>query len=1335
MSIEISGPQGFEYQYLITLRMAIDCLPYDDVKVLVENDSFEDAELSFQQDKKFLNIDLQVKQKEENISFEEFCGWISHFQSRSSETFILEKIQNIENNYLVFVTNNRCMDKVSKFLWNRYEIEKCDTSFSDDYLKELKDNILKNFHSGTGLQNERYVHIEQFFMNISNNELRKILRKIRIIERKTEQEVIGEICNLLKLQYYIPETECANVIREMLDTVKKGRDTGYNIAEELKRIIEINSGNRILPYDDKYCKREKFDNLKNCLDEKNVLLLTGVPFSGKTYLAKSIAQKFQEEGFFVKRTENIISDSEGYHFLWAPENDKRLLLLEDPFGHIKRKEEAQEILDKILVLVREIISSNRKLIITTRKDILFEVYKKSDLQQCNLLSHAWWDTTVENLEEMRVIWEQCYGVSKEVTAVFESICDFLHTNSISSFLEIGEIRHLYTEFSSIEKLQELSVQQIINCARISAEEVCRKISSYDEEFRQIFIRLGCYCDTIRTISMNDLAYILLGQEENVSIRENENQIVTVSLGRYEENKEKECFPTYKEELKLTPNIMKILRELCRIGYLYKDHITNVLSFVHPMYVYASQKLLSEEIAEGWDIESILGCLRRGISSLSRNAAICCLSCVQNNFTLDEEVIKLFFLGINSIFPSVRDKAVTYLDQNFDKLDSTRQVEFMKNIRSYEITDSYIEWNNDECWYPKSNSHHRDFWDFTDLWGSETNFTIKEIETKLMAGAQFSKKEIYTILHSGLGEELPLEFLEYALLCEENVIRSKALYYIFKIYAGSIGGVTHRYLDQFENHNVVYSMLKGTINNWNSFRDDERVDLVEYFKVQLQRKSVALYTKKLFENFGIEYKSALEDWTIYSEEEKIDLWKLWAELFSTWLRCFPAKYMGMDEPHMITTTNQSLKYLANQNEIIEVGMSWLDWLSEYSRYHRPNDYGMSVLEYILNGTKNTPDLRSSIIQKSLEEKNSNIITSHIAHLVRCWNLLEGKEKELICEYLKKNSRIDYKWIQAVAIVQENVPHEIQKAICNEVFLDKSSVNILEVLESANILEECLSMFCGFPQPLWFNGYHHCGKYELWDNVITEVLKQGAFDKSYYIALREFMDALYNDENHRFKNGYATYLYLIDNPDHRGKICERLAYLLTQNQDNKKMWDDLLKVCTTEEKMLLFQKISKFVEIVEMCNDGYGGLLAEFDYDTVHQYLLPHFSADKEIIDFAEGLAEIYRVVSLPYVEQDEEFIKKLRETYLKSIEFLLEEKLPQLRLTHKIVKLVAKKMDLDVKDVDQLFEENKNEFWKRYDLVEKSFQENCPLDIDDEYQLKNWQEVICGDREQLEEIDY
>lgn len=359
---------------------------------------------------------------------------------------------------------------------------------------------------------------------------------------------------------------------------------------------------------------------------------------------------------------------------------------------------------------------------------------------------------------------------------------------------------------------------------------------------------------------------------------------------------------------------------------------------------------------------------------------------------------------------------------------------------------------------------------------------------------------------------------------------------------------------------------------------------------------------------------------------------------------------------------------------------------------------------------------------MEEKDSNIITSHITHLVCNWSILEKKEIELICDFLMKANRIDYKWIQAVSIIQEDVPHEIQIAICNEVFLDKATEDVLDVLENAGILEECLSMFCGFPQPLWFNGYHHCGNYELWDNIMIEVLKKGAFDKSYYIALREFMDALYNDESNRFKDGYNIYSSLIENQMHRSKISERLAYLLTYNQDNKKMWDDLLKVSTEEEKTVLFQKVSKFVEIVEMYNDGYGGLLAEFDFDIIRQYLLPLFPTDMNIIALVEEIDEMYRVASLPFVEQDKEFIKTLRESYLKLIKCALVEQSPKLRLTYKIVKLVARKMDLDLKEVDCLFEKSKEEFFERYDLAKKSFQENCPLDIDDEYPLRNWQET-------------
>lgn len=48
MSVEIVGAQGFDYQYTVTLYMILQYLEMDHFEVLVENNSFEDAKLSYQ---------------------------------------------------------------------------------------------------------------------------------------------------------------------------------------------------------------------------------------------------------------------------------------------------------------------------------------------------------------------------------------------------------------------------------------------------------------------------------------------------------------------------------------------------------------------------------------------------------------------------------------------------------------------------------------------------------------------------------------------------------------------------------------------------------------------------------------------------------------------------------------------------------------------------------------------------------------------------------------------------------------------------------------------------------------------------------------------------------------------------------------------------------------------------------------------------------------------------------------------------------------------------------------------------------------------------------------
>lgn len=581
---------------------------------------------------------------------------------------------------------------------------------------------------------------------------------------------------------------------------------------------------------------------------------------------------------------------------------------------------------------------------------------------------------------------------------------------------------------------------------------------------------------------------------------------------------------------------------------------------------------------------------------------------------------------------------------------------------------------------------------------------------------FSKKEIYDILFSSLADNLSREFLEYALLSDEAVIRSRAIFYLFKNYAAKLDFEKTEYLQRFENYNVVYGMLKGMFSSVNGFSEENVKKLIIYFQKQFERKSVSMYVEDLFDKFGDEYDSKAIDWGKYAETERLRIWKIWAALFSKWLVCFPAKFMGMNEPHMSFNIDRSLKYLNNQKEVVDVANSWIQWIHNYSKYHSVNDYGMSVLDYLITGTKNSAYLRKGMIKKELKVNSTSLVTAHISHIVDIWDMLTDEERKDICEYLKNEMRGDMKWIQAVALTCKNVPKDIQIAITGNVFLDKEPKKIIDTLNEKNILTECLHIFCGFPQPLWFNGYHHSGKYSLWDGVMMEVLKKDIVDENYNISLREMIDELYNNNDHRFVNGYDVYKEMLSDEEKRKQIFERLAYTsVTQNQDNKKMWDELLQACSEEEKKQYFSIISNFIEMVEYENMGYNGLLCEYELKDIVHYILPCFSSDQLIYKLSDEMLLMYRNIQ----EMDVDESKKVKQLYETMVQETYKNDPPRLLFTNKIVNYTCKVMG-GVSDVMQkVLEKNKKDFWDRYERVKETFESNCPLKIREEYRLENW----------------
>ena len=1314
MSVEIVGAQGFDYQYTVTLYMILKYLEMDHFEVLVENESFEDAKLSYQLEDKTYHIELQVKKKASEIAYDEFATWLAHFQKSKSDCFILDRIQQSDTNYLVFVTNNRCTDNVSKFVGKENEIKENKICFSAEMLKDLKLRMLKGIDNKNELGRKRKEHIEQYF-NQKKNELNKVLGRVYIIERKDQIE--REIYIILKEQYQIPKMICRDVMNQMLDVVRQGRDSGEDITALIREILKNKRFSRVLPEDKSFYKRDSIDILKSELLQKNLLLLTGVPFSGKTYIAKTIAQELQDNGYYVKLTDNIIEDQEAYYFLMSPENDSRLLLIEDPFGHIGKSENYIQIRDKIEGLIRDRLSINRKVIITSRLDILLDVFQKKQIEECKIQGNGWINTSISSKEEAEKIWLRFYGESDESLQVFERLKRSFDHHDETVFLEIGEMRHLLLSVQNINVLTHMSTDEIIKQARISSEEVCRKIKSYGETYKDIFILLGCFCNTVRSVSVKDLAYILCSNEESVSIRQKMEEEVTVSIGDRQKNSHiHQEFPVYAQMPKLDEDIISILRVLCEKGYIYKERITNEIYFLHPIYTYASKLLLQEEIEDDWDIEKYIKYMRRAIGSLSSNAAFCSLCQLGQEFDREQMIIDCIVEGSRSIFPAIRDVSILYLDQNFDNLNEQVQKDFMKNIRNGRTADKYMQWNGNECWYQMDGKHYFDFFNMDDFWGKDINFTLEEIEERVRKKENFSKKEIYDILSSSLADNLSREFLEYTLLSDEAVIRSRAIFYLFKNYAAKLDFEKTEYLQRFENYNVVYGMLKGMFSSVNDFSEENVKKLIIYFQKQFERKSVSMYVEDLFDKFGDEYDSKAIDWGKYAEAERLRIWKIWAALFSKWLVCFPAKFMGMNEPHMSLNIDRSLKYLNNQKEVVDVANAWIQWIHNYSKYHSVNDYGMSVLDYLITGTKNSACLRKGMIKKELKVNSTSLVTAHISHIVDLWDMLTDEERKDICEYLKNEMRGDMKWIQAVALTRKNVTKDIQIAITGNVFLDKETTKIIDTLNEKNILTECLHIFCGFPQPLWFNGYHHSGKYSLWDGVMMEVLKKDIVDENYNISLREMIDELYNNNDHRFVNGYDVYKEMLSDEEKRKQIFERLAYTsVTQNQDNKKMWDELLQACSEEEKKQYFLIISNFIEMVEYENMGYNGLLCEYELKDIVHYILPCFSSDQSIYKLSDAMLLMYR--NIQEMEVDES--KKVKQLYETMVQETYKNDPPRLLFTNKIVNYTCKEMG-GVSDVMQkVLEKNKKDFWDRYERVKETFESNCPLKIREEYRLENW----------------
>ncbi len=165
-------------------------------------------------------------------------------------------------------------------------------------------------------------------------------------------------------------------------------------------------------------------------------------------------------------------------------HSKKLLLLEDPFGSMRASENRTEQAHKLRRLVLEKSSADSKLIVTTRKDILFTAFDKKDL-------------TMQDISFAQRAWRAVYGNSDESAQCFSRIAGYIRQKEKGVFLEIGEICNLKGTFPHVHALSRHTDEEILRHARISSEDVVDKLRGEGGDAVRIVLGLGFTCDTIR----------------------------------------------------------------------------------------------------------------------------------------------------------------------------------------------------------------------------------------------------------------------------------------------------------------------------------------------------------------------------------------------------------------------------------------------------------------------------------------------------------------------------------------------------------------------------------------------------------------------------------------------------------------------------------------------------------------------------------------------------------------------------------------------------------------------------------------------------------------------
>lgn len=1036
-----------------------------------------------------------------------------------------------------------------------------------------------------------------------------------------------------------------------------------------------------------YVEREEESDLYQKIKLQSALLLTGISFCGKSQLARKISDKLVTNGY------NYLSGSdigEAERFLRYT-NEPRVYLLDDPFGHNSESESSTS-WRKVEELLKNLRPPN-KLIITSRSEIIKSINNATSIEECSIDQYKWNDLTTSDRDFLLKTWYELCRISNISQKVASTVEEYLKHHQGEEILQPGQLNHLSKVGK--EKLEGASLEVLLHLARADSRNISLEIQKRGIDAFELFVTLGLGATTNISISYEEISYILNNSGEQKGYLEDDD---TVRIQWGKRNNE-ETFPEYSTTELSESSYLNELGFLQARGFV--EVITNTVWFSHPTYREAARYILFANNVD--QLSRLDRILDNALSTLNPRTSINCakqLRFIYNNTENDElrKIVRKH--GYNgawrSIFPGVRDSCFSFLLEILNDLPSSQKSRVLGRLQD-KFSTSQIRWKGEIPFIDPKHLTIDDRFN-KEIEDGDFNRILESINSR----EEISPSAIWDFLihlKKGKQEFSPsAEGILHMLSSDEVFIRNRVALLTLRKSCPKDERIIEAIFS--DNHpSVIFEGMKGAMLGFPNYNEQERLLIKSYLNQALEDPFVVIRANNLFSTFGIDYGGESINWKVIDDENKAAIWELWGELFPVFLNNYPENLRFANSGRFGATLQESVNYLSYKQGL-KICEAYYGWLEKYLYRNLPDTYEFAVLPYLLEIVTEEKEVRFTLFQRIFSHPDTNFLTYSLAWCINYWNRLTEKEIEFIITLLKSD-RQDKRWILATCLTQHEAPREIQEYIFgNATFFDQEVKSIVTNF-NPKLLNDCLNIFCGYPQPLWWLGFHHNGT-DRWYKIVKFIIKN-EFPIGFDICLREMIGDGVNGFQPEWKeDGFIIWDMLCRESDNKERLADRLIFETSRCscsiESTQKLWHSLIRGYGNDDDEL----VKMIVDNLEILQNNHPEDLLEF---------------------FNNGFFETKLLPKLPLDELVIRLLITIKDQKISSAD-KVEEAIIEIMKLAQHIKL---KLDITFKMIKRIGEPKSNEFPALVNLLQLPNliqEEGRKLldEMDDHFELENWNSI-------------